>query len=205
MQQLTPVVKNLLILNILMFIAQNLLPDITPILALFAPWGEYFLPIQLVTHFFMHGGIGHIFFNMFALVTFGAVLEALWGPKRFLIYYFVCAFGAALMHIGYAYFTNDMQLNPEANFPVVGASGAIFGLLIAFAVNFPDYKLMLIFFPVPIKARYFIPVLILIELFLGFKSFGGDNVAHFAHLGGALFGYLFMRFWWKFGDTGKRN
>lgn len=201
MQQLTPVVKNLLILNVLMFLVQNIFPVTTPMLALFAPWGAHFLPVQLVTHFFMHGGIAHIFFNMFALVSFGAILEALWGAKRFLLYYFVCAFGAAAMHITYAYFTNDMALNPEANFPVVGASGAIYGLLIAFAVNFPDYKLMLIFFPVPIKARYFIPVLILIELYMGFSSAKWDNTAHFAHLGGALFGYLFMRFWWKFGNT----
>lgn len=205
MLQLTPVVKNLLILNILMFLAQNLLSHITPLLALFAPWGDRFLPVQLVTHFFMHGSIGHIFFNMFALVTFGALLEALWGGRRFLLYYFVCAFGAAFLHIAYAWFTNDMSLNPEANFPVVGASGAIYGLLIAFAVHFPDYKLMLIFFPVPVKARYFIPVLILLELFLGFNSFQGDNVAHFAHLGGALFGYLFMRLWWQIGDSGRKQ
>ncbi len=261
---ITVVVKNLLILNVLMFLAQYVIGETKALdlLALHYPLSEKFLPVQIVSHFFMHGGLMHIFFNMFALVMFGSVLEALWGPKRFLYYYFFCAFGAAILHLTYSHFeishiqnameafqanpgmntywtffnevpldrvnveysqmvhqigsamgsqpdpstvdnaTQLMQLyvNDKMNIPIVGASGAIYGLLLAFGISFPNAELMLIFFPIPVKAKYFIPVLMLIELFLGFNQFAWDNVAHFAHLGGALSGLLLILYWRKFGS-----
>ncbi len=224
--RLTEVVKHLLILNVLMFLAGYAIPGNT--LALYYPGSEMFRPYQLVTHFFMHANFMHIFFNMFALVMFGTMLEMIWGPKRFLFFYLFCAFGAAALHLTVNYFEAAKfisQLSPEAvslvqhegrevllsgknyldpamsglnliyNTPVVGASGAIFGLLLAFGMFFPNQELMLIFLPIPIKAKYFIPVLMLIELFLGVSQFSWDNIAHFAHLGGALFGFLLIMYW----------
>ncbi len=257
MFRLTEVVKHLLFINILMFLASNLF-NLTDILALHYPGSEKFQPYQIVTHFFMHGGFAHIFFNMFALVMFGSALEMRWGPKRFLFFYLVCAFGAAILHTLYTYwdlsqmqaaidafqsnpsydtfwaFFNDVPLdqlnkgyrdqvneisrllresNPavvgrgaglmqeylnfQMNIPIVGASGAIYGLLLAFGMYFPNAELMLIFLPIPIKAKYFIPILMLIELFLGFNQYSWDNIAHFAHLGGALTGLLLILYWRK--------
>lgn len=256
MFNLTPVVKQLLIINVLVFLASMLMG--TNALALYYPASPNFQPYQIVSHFFMHAGIGHIFFNMFALVMFGSALEALWGPKKFLFFYFFCAIGAAAIHTGYNYFhfsqlqeaieafraspsmatfydffdRVQVELIPERvnqieralnagnaeqvvgpvadqmtevvkeqmNIPVVGASGAIYGLLLGFGMLFPNAELMLIFFPVPIKAKYFIPVLMLGELFLGVNRFSWDNIAHFAHLGGALFGLILILYWRKFGD-----
>ncbi len=251
MLRITEVAKHLLIINILMFLAGFVFN--TDLLALYYPGSENFRPFQLVTHFFMHAGFMHIFFNMFALVMFGSALETLWGPQRFLFYYFACAVGAAALHMFVDYLTisslqaeidafrsapsydtfwaffNDVpldRLNPEykevvnnlsgaiqegsaalvpqatnameqyvdfkMNRPVVGASGAIFGLLLAFGMKFPNAELMLIFFPVPVKAKYFIPILMLLELYLGVNNFSWDNIAHFAHLGGALMGLLLI-------------
>ncbi len=228
---ITGVVKHLLIINVLMFLAGIVFKG--DALALYYPGSEAFRPYQLVTHFFMHANLMHIFFNMFALVMFGSMLEMVWGPKRLLFYYLFCAFGAAALHMFVNYLeinhlTAEMspdavalvrqegweilqsgknyvdplmsQLNLQYNTPVVGASGAIFGLLLAFGMLFPNQELMLIFFPVPIKAKYFIPVLMLIELFLGVRQFSWDNVAHFAHLGGALFGFLLILYWRSKGE-----
>lgn len=258
------VVKNLLILNVLFFLAGLFLD--TKFLALRFPLSDDFLPVQLATHFFMHAGLGHIFFNMFALVMFGSALEILWGPKRFLFFYFACAFGAAGLHMLYSWYeisqiqdlidqfaqspTVDtywaffqevplqafakaggenaqyaaavervpelLRSSPAAaqvegmrlmneylrfkmDIPVVGASGAVYGLLLGFGMQFPNVELMLIFLPIPIKAKYFIPVLMLIELFLGVNQFSWDNIAHFAHLGGAVTGFLLILYWRKFG------
>jgi len=251
---MTAVVKNLLILNVIMFLAQYIIGTrlASDLLALHYPASEKFLPVQIVTHFFMHDSrnLMHIFFNMFALVMFGSILETLWGAGRFLYFYFFCAFGAAILHMGFSYYeisqlqstfegfqanpdwstymafvkelpyftqeqvdvVNSARTIPEAieaiqlgldnkmNIPIVGASGAIFGLLLAFGMYFPNQELMLIFFPVPVKAKYFIPVLMVIELFLGVNQFSWDNIAHFAHLGGALSGFLLILYWRKFGS-----
>jgi rhomboid-like protein len=168
----------------------------------------------------MHGGISHIFFNMFALVMFGGQLERIWGPKRFLTFYFVTALGAALIHtLVNAYQVHEItgSLTPikdglmtmQSTFstadaealsqiylgPVVGASGAIYGLLLGFAMLFPNTELMLIFLPIPIKAKYFVPLLMIGELYLGANNFQWDNIAHFAHLGGALFGFIMIMIW----------
>ncbi len=224
---MSPAVKNILILNVIFFFAQWALPQIMPSLMLFPFSSENFEPWQLATHFFMHGGIGHLFFNMFALVIFGSNLERVWGPKRFLIYYIACAFGAALLHMlvnylriqgveaqlsaeqialvykegfdildsGRNYIGPLGELNSLINAPMLGASGAVFGLLAAFGYLFPNTELMLLFPPIPIKAKFFVIGYAVLELYLGFSNNPTDNVAHFAHLGGALVGIIIVIIW----------
>lgn len=257
-----PVIKNLLIINVLVFVADLILPqmgiNLTKYFALYNIQSPNFKPYQFVTHMFMHGGVAHIFFNMFALVMFGRMLEMVWGQKRFLIYYFVTGLGAAALHSFVNYltiqdihqqivaFTNTpspellMQLvrhypeglnmsvvndiiasystQPESahyiktandivdiiykthlNIPTVGASGAVFGVLLAFGMLFPNTQLMLIFPPIPIKAKYFVIFYGLVELFGAVMQQQGDNVAHFAHLGGMIFGFLLIKYWNKKG------
>lgn len=231
-RNMTPVVKNLLIINVLMLVAQFAIPWVNTNLALYPFQSEMFRPWQLVTHFFMHStqSLMHIFFNMFALVMFGSHLERVWGAQRFLIFYFVSAMGAALLHGLVLYLRidalmgtmtpeaveqvlthgrevyskgmnyNDYQmgnLNGLLNTPMVGASGAVFGLLAGFAYLFPNTELMLLFPPIPIKAKYFVLGYAAVELFLGFRNNPFDNVAHFAHLGGALFGFILVYYWQK--------
>ena len=192
--------------------------DLTDILGMHYWASSKFNPAQLITYMFMHGGFNHIFFNMFALYMFGTVLENLWGPKRFLFYYLITGIGAGLIQqlfwtveyhsaltaINEAISSNVMnapsliaQKEQFLNmFITIGASGSVFGLLLAFGWLFPEAKLMLIFFPVPIKARIFVLIYGVIELFMGVAQFSGDSVAHFAHLGGMLFGALLI-LWWK--------
>lgn len=228
---LPTVVKNLLIINGLVFLAQFVLPGvlahtlgpryIEDHFALHYWQSSLFRPFQIVTSMFMHGGMAHILFNMFALWMFGSILENQWGPKRFLIFYMICGIGAALCFLavqtiqfhqlpGSDVFGYLMGLNPFeiqntnmkiARFlyePVLGASGAIFGLLVAFGVMYPNSMIYLYFF-VPIKTKWFVIGYIAIELFAGVQNNQGDNVAHFAHLGGALFGYILMKIWQKKG------
>ena len=217
MLQLTDVVKNLLIINVLMFFGTMLLgdpgnqamnylvnnPDSDSfmewgryILAMFFPSSEYFRPYQLVTHMFMHGDFMHLFFNMFALYMFGPPLEASFGPKRFFIFYFLTGFGALALHILVQYIELNSGSVPlyDMNVPMLGASGAVFGLLAGYGMLFPENKLMLLFPPIPIKAKYFVFGYAAIELFLGLGKIGG-GVAHFAHVGGAIFGVLIILFW----------
>jgi membrane associated rhomboid family serine protease len=165
---------------------------------------------------FFHGGWAHIFFNMFALFSFGPILEYTVGSKKFFNLYFICGIGAGLFQmlvqaievhqlVGGFILRNDMpQLaNPVIiahlqgiySVPIVGASGAIFGLLIAFGMLYPNMELMIMFIPVPVKAKYLIPVYVVLEVYLGFSQFAGDNVAHFAHIGGALLGYIVVKTW----------
>ena len=230
---MSPAVKNILILNLIFFFAQWALPQFMPMLRLYPFQSENFEPWQLATHFFMHGGLGHLFFNMFALVIFGSNLERVWGPQRFLIYYMVCAFGAALLHMLVNYmriqgieaqlsneqieevYQNGLEilnsgrnfigpsgdLNLMLNIPMLGASGAVFGLLAAFGYLFPNTELMLLFPPIPIKAKFFVIGYAALELYLGFANNPSDNVAHFAHLGGALVGIIIVLYWQK----GKTN
>ena len=226
---LPPVVKNLIILNVVMLLAyyaaQALFHiDLVRILGLYYPQSELFKPYQIVTHMFMHGGIWHLFFNMFALYMFGGVLESVWGPKRFLIYYFVCGLGAAFTHETVIYFQYHKLLSlvsPEQLSdvlqnayriilegrtesgiqsilitPTVGASGAIFGVLLAFGVLFPNTQLMLLFPPIPIRAKYFVILYGALELWMAITQPGG-NIAHAAHLGGMLFGYILIIYWRK--------
>ena len=236
MNNMTDTVKQLLILNILFFIGAQFVPQATELLALQYFESDKFKLWQPISHMFMHGGLMHIFFNMFALVSFGSALEHFWGPKKFLFFYFSCGIGAALIHSGinYYYFhdglntlvlngfkeTEILNLINEGKFmtswqtvlspntfenmigaltPTVGASGAIYGLLVAFAFMFPNAELALLFIPVPIKAKYFVPGIVLLDLFsgvTGYSIFGG-GIAHFAHVGGALFGFLMMWYWKK--------
>lgn len=272
MPPLTPVVKNLLIINVAVFAVIFLgaylgLPTQgwANELALYYPGSEHFAPYQLISHFFMHGGLTHIFFNMFGLYMFGPLLEMRFGPRRFLVLYLVAAAGAVALHFGFTWFQlerlqamlTDFQTDPtlagfndffrgvdtkslvmddrtklstvvaelqnalvlknqdpaqtlrnsvgimeeyidyKQNIPMVGASGAIYGIVGAFAILYPDFRLMLIFLPIPIKARYFVPVLLAIEVFLGIMEYSWDPIAHWAHIGGALAGGLLAFIWYR--------
>ena len=231
---LPPVVKNIILINALMLLADWTAKsvfgtDLTSILGLYFPKSENFMPLQIITHMFMHGGFMHLFFNMFALYMFGGILESVWGPKRFFIYYIVCGLGAAFVHETVIMFQYNkiinllspdqvqMVINDGASYlnegkvfaneamkelqmilsvPTVGASGAIFGILLAFGVLFPNTQLMLLFPPIPIKAKYFVIGYGAIELYLALTQ-PGSNIAHAAHLGGMLFGYILLRYWRK--------
>lgn len=231
---LPEVVKNLLIINVLMllatFVAYQGGVNLAEILGLHHWASEAFRPHQLITYMFMHGGLAHLFFNMFALYMFGRVLEQVWGPKRFLIYYIVCGVGAGVIQLlvneiriqalisqvdpqtyqeilengrsvirsGRNYVNETAgTLNALINTTTVGASGSVFGILLAFGMLFPNVQLMLLFPPIPLKAKYFVAIYGALELYLGIANNTGDNVAHFAHLGGMLFGFFMIRFWRK--------
>ncbi|MCB0620247.1 MAG: rhomboid family intramembrane serine protease [Saprospiraceae bacterium] len=221
MYRITDVVKHLLIINVLMYFGSMLLGNpagstmhdlVNEVstdfslwgryrLAMFFPTSDFFQPYQIVTHMFMHGDLGHLFFNMFALFMFGPPIEALWGPKRFLFYYLFTGFGALTLHLlasylEMSYLGGSMYL---ANVPVLGASGAVFGLLAAFGLLFPNSQIMLLFPPIPMRAKYFVLIYAVIELFLGVSNFN-SGVAHFAHVGGALFGLLLILYWRKYGS-----
>ena len=228
-QILPPVVKNLLIINVLLFIATGILQspplniDLTKILGLHYWRSELFSPWQIISYMFMHGNIPHILFNMFAVWMFGTHIENRWGSKRFLNYYLLTGFGAAFLHyliIHFQIINLESSMNydqimiilnegivPEGisrtsaqklfflyNTPVVGASGSLFGILLAFGVLFPN-TLLYLYFAIPIKAKYFVIGYGLLELFSGLSNNPQDNVAHFAHLGGMLFGLLIFAYW----------
>jgi membrane associated rhomboid family serine protease len=241
MRNLTETVKQLLIINVLFFIGTQFIGDgAYKYLAMYFPENTNFHVWQIISHMFMHGGFMHIFFNMFALYSFGSVLENIWGGKKFIFFYISCGLGAAALHTGinYYYFNegintlvdngfskieilqllNEGKINTQwqelltvtefQNFTsaylgtVVGASGAIYGLLVAFAFMFPNAELALMFIPVPIKAKYFVPIFMLIyDGFFGIlgNSFVGigQGVAHYAHIGGAITGLIMVWFWKK--------
>lgn len=265
---ITPVVKQLLIINVIFFIGSQIAPIAETLFALFYPLNDHFRFWQPLTHMFMHGNLMHIFFNMFALFSFGSALEHFWGGKKFIFFYISCGLGAALLQIGVNYLEMQSALEAASNLglsdttlreilnvnfsdgvsyrgelffnaikpilesagktnlndtnfkalfdaavmnqtPMVGASGAIYGLLVAFAFMFPNAELMMFFIPVPIKAKYFVPGLLAVDLFLGTsgKSLFGDGpggVAHFAHIGGAIIGFLMMWYWKKNQFQNKR-
>jgi len=218
-----PVVKNLLIINIIFFIGTytigRYIPNIIEFLPAYYFNNPKFRMWEIITYMFMHGGFAHIFFNMFALFSFGPILEYTMGSKKFFNLYFICGIGGIICHMlvlayevhaitgafsiansqveatYFQYGDQAQKLYSAYNGQIVGASGAIFGLLIAFGMLFPNMELMIMFIPVPIKAKYIIPVYVVVELFLGVKQFSGDSVAHFAHLGGALIGYIMVKVW----------
>ena len=199
--RIPPVVKNIIIINIITFIATLIIGDFMyEKLALFYFKSPLFRPYQLITHIFMHGGFLHILFNMYTLFFFGSVLENVWGGKKFLLYYMVTGIGAALLHSGVLYIQsqgmNPAELTTLYYTPTVGASGAIYGLLLAYGMLFPDNVIGLIFPPVALKAKYFVLVFGTIELLLGITGRGSD-IAHFAHLGGMIFGFLLILYWKK--------
>lgn len=255
MRNLTPMVKNLLIINAAIFFIGFLLKGLTieSYLALRYLGSSLFQPIQLFTYMFLHANFFHLFGNMLSLFFFGPMLEMYWGAKKFLFFWIFCGVGAALIYSTAHYFEiktiekarnayheepsfeylvsferklgqdvfdidfkeqlednpNDQGLLKAAgaaidqilqkviDAPVIGASGSVFGVLMAFALLFPNTELMLLFFPVPIKAKYFVLFYGAFELFMGVARVPGDNVAHFAHLGGALFGFILVKYWQK--------
>ena len=184
--QTPPVVKNLIIINLLVFMATMLLP-VGPQIERWWVGMPLFRTYQFVTYMFLHANLEHLFFNMFALWMFGRTLEYELGPKRFLVYYMICGVGAALIQAGIAWAMHEPMT-------LVGASGAVMGLLLAFGVLHPNAVIMLIFPPIPMKAKWFVIIYGVIELLLGWR--GGGNVAHFAHVGGMLWGLLLL-YWWR--------
>lgn len=190
-QSSTPVVLNLIIINVIVFVAQLVFDKtigLTNILALYSYDTGLFKPYQLITHMFAHGGIFHILFNMYALWLFGSSLEKLWGPKKFLIFYFVCGIAAGLT-----------QMFLVSGGEAIGASGAIMGLLAAFAYTFPNIQFYILPIPFPIKAKYLALIYAAIDIFGGVS--GGGNVAHFAHLGGLAMGFILCLIWKKPGRS----
>lgn len=207
LSSIPPATKNIVAINILLFIATLINGDfMVGNFAMFYPASPFFKPWQIVTHMFMHGGFWHIFFNMYTLLMFGTVLERSIGTKRFLIFYFVTGLGAAALHTGVEWIQAQAFLataNHNAymllcSTPTLGASGAIYGVLIGYAMCYPDSRLTLLFPPITLKAKWFVIIFAVIELFSGVYGFQ-DGVAHFAHLGGMLFGWLLIR-WWRSHD-----
>lgn len=252
MMSITPIVRNLLIINILLFVVDTSL-RFSGQFALYSYFSPAFQPFQFVTYMFLHSSWGHLFSNMFGLFIFGPLLERMWGSKRFLFFYLFTGIGAGLLFWGISYaemaqakaalevylsaptpeglldylskyntrlydlnldFLNRFENNAtdpqfiqasiemlrgdftrEANIPMVGASGSIFGILMAFGLLFPNMELMLLFVPFPIKAKYFVTFYGLYELYSGIQNSPSDNVAHFAHVGGMLFAYILIRYW----------
>ena len=196
--RLPPITKALLIANGLMFLLQLVLGDV-PLRGLMlwplGPHGdllaEGFMPWQLLTYSFLHGNIAHLAFNMLTLAMFGSQVEHVWGEKRFLVFYFVCVLGAALCQLAVGWWT--ISQGGEA-YPTLGASGGIYGLLLAYGLLFPNQRVMLLFPPVPMKARTLVILYAVAELLLGLNGWQ-PGVAHFAHLGGMLFGWLLIRYW----------
>ena len=241
MNRISPTVKQLLIINVIFYFGSSMSLNTEFIYSLFSlhfPENPDFKFWQLITHMFMHGGILHLAFNMFALWMFGSAIESIFGSRRFIFFYITCGLGAALAQIGFLYYsfysnldilTNSgydsqsvlnllmegryntnwgnilgadglLSFNTSFLATMVGASGAIMGVLLSFGMFFPESKLMLIFFPIPIKAKYFIPGIILLDLFsaiTGQAIFSPSNTAYIAHIGGALTGFLIMYYWKK--------
>ncbi|CAM1361930.1 Rhomboid family intramembrane serine protease [Tenacibaculum soleae] len=235
MPKLTNAIKHLIIINVIMYFAPQLLKlDLTNIFALHYPQNEHFGVWQYVTHTFMHGSTMHLIFNMYALWAFGTPLEQMWGRNKFLFFYFSAGIGAGLIYtlVNYYQFNgiyeqiaalgispseiqnilNTGQYNDTLitlsnktmsefyslyHTPAVGASGAVYGILVAFGLAFPNAKLALIFFPVPVAAKYFIPLMIFGDLFFGVTKYSIGNVAHFAHIGGAIIGFIIAWYWKK--------
>lgn len=198
MGRLTDAIKHLIIVNVIFYIAGiagygNLLYEY---LALWFPKNDNFGIWQLVSHMFLHdfSGIFHILFNMYALWAFGSPLERAWGRNKFLFFYFSAGIGAALVHTAANYYFFSQGFIEVVNIPAVGASGAVYGVLVAFAFMFPNAELMMIFLPIPIKAKYFVPLIIVGDVIFGFSN-ANTGIAHFAHIGGALIGFIMMWYW----------
>lgn len=208
-QPFSGVVRHLIIINVLMFIATYFVltpmdpsAPISPLgirLAAYLPGTQYFQPYQIATHMFMHGNIMHIFFNMFSLYIFGPMVEMVWGHQRFLFYYLFCGVGAWVLYSAVQWWElQHLGIDPTLwDVPMLGASGAIFGLFVAFAWNFPNQVISLLFPPISLKAKYFVPIMAILELVYGVYG-ASTGVAHFAHLGGAVFGFILIGIWYRF-------
>ena len=223
MNNIPTMTKNLLVVNVLAFIATFVLErsgiDLTRMLGLHFFLASEFHVYQFVTYMFLHGGFTHILFNMFALWMFGSVIERVWGPKKFLFYYICCGIGAGFTQELVQYITYSMegiaayqyvnaggvQYSTDSYinlWTTIGASGAVYGILLAFGMIFPNERLFIIPIPFPIKAKWLIVGYIAIELFSALQS-SGDGVAHMAHLGGMFFGFLLIRYWQKHPGSSK--
>lgn len=202
MRIMPTITKNLLIINCLVFLATYVFllrgVDLGNDLGLYFFLSPNFHLYQLITYMFMHGNLEHIFFNMFALWMFGRVIENVWGPKRFLFYYISCGIGAGLIQELVQYISFQYQLGEGVQIiemaSTVGASGAIYGILLAFGMIFPNERIFIFPLPIPIKAKWFVAAYAVIELFSGLAT-SNDHVAHFAHLGGMLVGFLMIKYW----------
>ena len=168
-------------------------------LASFLPGSPHFEPFQIATHMFMHGSLMHLLFNMLGIYWFGSMVEMVWGAQRFLFYYFFCGLGAWALHVGVQWWElQNMGIDPTTfNGAMLGASGAVFGIMVAFAINFPDMEIRLLFPPIAMRAKYFVPIMAGAELIFGVSG-TGTGIAHFAHLGGALAGFLLIGYWTRF-------
>ena len=199
LQNIPVVTRNLLYVNIIMYVATLINEDfMVGTFAMFFPTSPYFRWWQPITHMFMHGGFWHIFFNMYTLVMFGMVVERALGTKKYLWFYFITGLGAAALHTGVEWFELTYMNGGMSILytPMVGASGAIFGVLVAFAMLYPEARLTLIFPPITLDAKWWVIIFIGIELVTGITG-TAMGIAHFAHLGGALFGWLLIRYWRK--------
>ena len=219
MRNIPDIVKHLIILNVLIFIGSQFVGGLAyDVLALHYPKNDLFGVWQVFTHIFMHGSISHILFNMFGLWMFGSPLAQMWGKNKFLFFYLSTGVGAAALQLlvyhlqiqgwvedlvaqGYVldeiYASLQQQTQSLFHVRMVGASGALYGVLVAFAFMFPNAELMLIFLPIPIKAKYFVPLILVMDLFFGFSSYSMGPIAHFAHVGGAVTGFFMMWYWKK--------
>jgi membrane associated rhomboid family serine protease len=223
-QVIPPVIKNLIIINVIVFLIQKTMertgtPFMENFFALHDVRSFYFKPHQIITYMFLHGGFMHIFWNMLILWMFGSILENFWGPKRFLTFYIVCGIGAALLHLLVLYHEltpawqelsglpiheqNAFRFDPGTNLntATLGASGAIFGCMVAFGLLFPN-SLIYIYALIPVKAKWAVLAYVIFEIVSGVQNTAGDNVAHWAHLGGGLFGLLLVFYWRK---TDRKN
>ena len=213
LSSLPPVTKNLIIINVIVFVASLLNQNfMIGTFALFYPTSVYFHWWQVVTHMFMHGGFWHIFFNMYTLLIFGCVVERIIGSKKFLLFYFICGLGAVALHLGVEYLQMQSYMQGAAlgnataiqnialikNTPTVGASGAIYGVLMGYAMLFPESRMTLLFPPVTLSAKWMVAIFAAIELFTGVTGISA-GIAHFAHLGGMLIGWLMILSWRKRG------
>ncbi len=203
----------LIIINVVVFIGSYLLlgePLFNPLtgdydslgrgaLASYLPGSPHFEPFQIATHMFMHGNLPHLLFNMLGIYWFGTMVEMVWGPQRFLFYYLTCGLGAWAMHVGIQWWELErIGIDPTTfNGSVWGASGAVFGIMVAFALHFPNMEIRLMFPPIAMKAKYFVPIMAGAELVFGISG-TATGIAHYAHLGGALTGLLLIGYWTKF-------
>ena len=215
LERIPPVTRSLLIINVIMFVATLINEDfMVGTFAMFYPASPFFRWWQPLTHMFMHGGWWHIIFNMYTLVMFGMVVERALGTKKFLILYFITGFGAVALHTGVEWLeihralaSDDLAVRQGAldllRIPMVGASGAIFGVLVAFAMLYPEARMTLLFPPVTLDAKWMVIIFVGLELVIGITGLS-MGIAHFAHLGGALFGFLLILYWRKRGELWRR-
>ena len=193
-QNITPITKNIIILNVIVFILSNtFLPQMYYFLVAYFPLAPEFKSWQIVTHMFMHGGIMHIAFNMLTLASFGPLLERFLGEKKYILLYFLSGLGAYALNSLWIYYEMVNNGNEFMNVAMLGASGAIFGVVAAFTALYPNAEMMIMFIPFPIKAKILLPIVIVGSIYLGINNVGG--VAHFAHIGGALVGYILIKIW----------